>query len=44
VNAGPLAIARLLESMALLWINLATIQGYGTRIAFQRERNGSASS
>jgi predicted dinucleotide-binding enzyme len=38
VNAGPLAIARLLEPMALLWINLALIQGYGTRIAFRLER------
>jgi 8-hydroxy-5-deazaflavin:NADPH oxidoreductase len=38
LNAGPLAIARLLEPMALLWINLAVIQGFGTRIAFQLER------
>jgi 8-hydroxy-5-deazaflavin:NADPH oxidoreductase len=38
VVAGPLAIARLLEPMALLWIKLAVIQGYGTRIAFQLDR------
>jgi len=38
LNAGPLAIARLLEPMALVWIKLAVMQGYGTRIAFQLER------
>jgi predicted dinucleotide-binding enzyme len=35
VVAGPLAMARLLEPLALLWIKLAVVQGYGTRIAFQ---------
>jgi 8-hydroxy-5-deazaflavin:NADPH oxidoreductase len=38
VVAGPLAISRLLEPLALLWIKLAVVQGYGTRIAFQLER------
>ena len=38
VVAGPLAMARLLEPLALLWIKLAVIQGYGTRIAFQLDR------
>jgi predicted dinucleotide-binding enzyme len=38
VVAGPLAMARLLEPLALLWIKLAEIQGYGTRIAFQLDR------
>ena len=44
LNAGPLAIARLHEPMALLSINLAAIQGYGTRTTFRLERNGSARS
>jgi predicted dinucleotide-binding enzyme len=38
VVTGPLAMARLLEPLALLWIKLAVIQGYGTRIAFQLDR------
>ena len=38
VVAGPLAMARLLEPLALLWIKLAVSQGYGTRIAFQLDR------
>jgi 8-hydroxy-5-deazaflavin:NADPH oxidoreductase len=38
VNTGPLAMSRLLEPMALLWIKLAVTQGYGTRIAFQLEQ------
>jgi len=35
VDAGPLSHARLLESMAVLWIFLAHNQGMGTGIAFQ---------
>ena len=35
VDVGPLADARLLESLALLWIVLAVKRGHGTRIAFQ---------
>jgi predicted dinucleotide-binding enzyme len=38
VNTGPLAMSRLLEPRALLWIKLAVTQGYGTRIAFQLEQ------
>jgi 8-hydroxy-5-deazaflavin:NADPH oxidoreductase len=38
VVAGPLAMARLLEPLALLWIKLAVVQGFGTRIAFQLDR------
>jgi predicted dinucleotide-binding enzyme len=38
VVAGPLAMSRLLEPLALLWIKLAVVQGYGTRIAFQLDR------
>jgi hypothetical protein len=38
VDVGPLARARLLEPMALLWIHLAVSRGYGTRIAFQLVR------
>jgi hypothetical protein len=34
VDAGPLAAARQLEPMALLWINLANKQGLGRDIAF----------
>jgi 8-hydroxy-5-deazaflavin:NADPH oxidoreductase len=34
VDAGPLANARLLEPLALLWIDLATRRGLGTGIAF----------
>jgi predicted dinucleotide-binding enzyme len=35
VDAGPLSRARLLEPLALLWIDLAVKQGFGTGIAFQ---------
>ena len=37
VVAGPLAMARLLEPLALLWIKLAVSQGYGTRIEWHSE-------
>lgn len=35
VDAGPLASARLLEPLALLWIRLAYQQGMGTNIAMK---------
>ncbi len=35
VDAGPLAQARLLEPLAMLWISLAYAQGQGTDIAFK---------
>jgi predicted dinucleotide-binding enzyme len=35
VDAGPLANARLLEPLALLWIYLAVKQGHGTSIAYK---------
>jgi predicted dinucleotide-binding enzyme len=35
VDAGPLANARLLEPLALLWITLAYAQGMGPNIAFK---------
>jgi predicted dinucleotide-binding enzyme len=38
IVAGPLAMARLLEPLALLWIKLAVVQGHGARIAFQLDR------
>ena len=34
VDLGPLAEARLLESLALTWIKLAHVQGHGRNIAF----------
>lgn len=34
-DAGPLTQARVLEPLALLWISLALVQGYGRNIAFQ---------
>ena len=34
VDAGPLAVARELESLALLWIRLAHVQGLGRDFAF----------
>ena len=38
VDAGPLATARLLEPLGLLWIHLAIRQGHGTGIAFRLAR------
>jgi predicted dinucleotide-binding enzyme len=38
VDAGPLANARLLEPLALLWIYLAVKQGQGTGIAYKLVR------
>ncbi len=35
VDAGPLANARLLEPMAMLWIRLALTEGFGRDIAFK---------
>ena len=35
VDAGSLGVARLLEPLALLWINLAYAQGMGPNIAFR---------
>jgi predicted dinucleotide-binding enzyme len=35
IDAGPLANARLLEPLALLWIYLAYVQGMGPDIAFK---------
>ncbi len=35
VDAGPLANARLLEPMAVLWIRLALAEGFGRDIAFK---------
>jgi len=35
VDAGPLAAARLLEPLAMLWIRLAYAEGYGPGIAFK---------
>ena len=35
VDAGPLAQARVLEPLAMLWISLAYFQGHGREIAFQ---------
>lgn len=35
IDAGPLAIARLLEPFAMLWIHLALFRGMGTGIAFR---------
>ena len=34
-DAGGLAIARLLEPFAMLWIHLAMRQGFGTGFAFK---------
>jgi NADPH-dependent F420 reductase len=38
VDAGALKMARYLEPMALLWINLAYVQGMGTDIGFRLVR------
>jgi len=40
VDAGPLAAARLLEPLALLWIQTAYRGGMGTSYAFALERRG----
>jgi 8-hydroxy-5-deazaflavin:NADPH oxidoreductase len=38
VDAGPIAIARLLEPLAMLWINLAVKQGWGMDFGFRLVR------
>jgi 8-hydroxy-5-deazaflavin:NADPH oxidoreductase len=38
IDAGPLAIARLLEPLAMLWIHLAVLQGLGSEFAFTLQR------
>jgi NADPH-dependent F420 reductase len=38
IDAGPLAAARLLEPLAMLWINLALFQGLGRDFAFTLAR------
>jgi predicted dinucleotide-binding enzyme len=35
VDAAPLSQARLLESLAMLWISVAMAYAYGTGIAFK---------
>ncbi len=35
VDAGPLSNSRLLEPMAMLWIRLALVEGFGRDIAFK---------
>lgn len=35
IDAGPLANARLLEPLAMLWIRLALVEGWGREIAFR---------
>jgi len=35
VDAGPLAQARLLEPLAMLWISMALVHGHGPNIAFK---------
>jgi NADPH-dependent F420 reductase len=35
VDAGPLSMARVLEPLAGLWVNLAYVQGMGPNIAFK---------
>jgi predicted dinucleotide-binding enzyme len=35
VDAGPLSMARVLEPLAALWVNLAYVQGMGPNIAFK---------
>jgi 8-hydroxy-5-deazaflavin:NADPH oxidoreductase len=42
VDAGPLAQARLLEPLAMLWISLAYARGLGPDIAFRLMRRGRA--
>jgi len=41
IDAGPLAIARLLEPLAMLWIHLAVFQGLGPEFAFRLQRRSS---
>lgn len=40
VDAGPLASARLLEPLAMLWITCAYVQGMGRGIALSMIREG----
>ena len=40
VDAGPLAQARTLEPLAMLWISLAVHRGLGPNIAFRLMRRG----
>jgi NADPH-dependent F420 reductase len=35
VDVGPLRSARYLEAMAMLWIDMALLQGFGTNFGFQ---------
>jgi 8-hydroxy-5-deazaflavin:NADPH oxidoreductase len=35
VDVGPLRSARYLEAMAMLWIDMAILQGFGTNFGFQ---------
>jgi len=42
VDTGPLAAARLLEPLGMLWIRLAYAQGFGPDIAFRLMRRGEA--
>jgi predicted dinucleotide-binding enzyme len=35
VDVGPLRSARYLEALAMLWINMAILQGFGTNFGFQ---------
>jgi len=40
VDAGPLAQARTLEPLAMLWVSLAVHRGLGPNIAFRLMRRG----
>lgn len=42
IDAGPLRAARLLEPLAMLWIDLATKRGYGRDFAFASLRRPAA--
>jgi predicted dinucleotide-binding enzyme len=35
VDVGPLRSARYLEAVAMLWIDMAVLQGFGTNFGFQ---------
>jgi NADPH-dependent F420 reductase len=35
IDVGPLSNARMLEQLALLWVNLAFVQGFGPSIGFK---------